>query len=159
MYRVQQENERKDRLVTLAMAARHEMVQHANRQEQLAKEACEQRNHLESRANQAEAELTVHKQQLQDAFERLEATNATLSNAKISIVQLQGEVRATAKAAAAKEAELLAAFERQQSALQQRLDKTKRELMESMSEMLNLDSRLRKAQEKLNKQAGDSSSG
>lgn len=62
-------------------------------------------------------------------------------------MQLQDEVRSSAEAAAAKEAELLAAFEKQQTALQQKLDKTKRELMESMSEMLNLDSRLRRAQE------------
>lgn len=141
------------------MAARYEMVQLANRQEQSAKEACERRNHMESRAHQAEAELATHKQQLEDAFERLEATNAALSNAKVSIVQLQGEVRATAQAAAAKEAELFAAFEKQQAALQIKLDKTKRELMESMGQMLNLDSRLRKAQEKLTKQATDTTSG
>ncbi|KAL3674204.1 hypothetical protein V7S43_000164 [Phytophthora oleae] len=152
------ENERKDRLVTFAMAARYEMVQLANRQEKLATEACAQRGSLESRAQQAEAELATNKQQLEEAFERLEATNATLSSAKESIVQLQGEVRATAKAAAAKEVELLAAFEKQQAALQQKLDKTKRELMESMSAMLNLDSRLRKAQEKLTKQATDATS-
>ncbi|KAL4099890.1 hypothetical protein PRIC1_007687 [Phytophthora ramorum] len=153
------ENERKDRLVTLAMAARYEMVQHANRQEQLAKEACEQRTLSESRALQAEAELATRKQQLEDAFERLQATDSTLTSAKGSIVQLQGEVRATSQAAAAKEAELLAAFEKQQAVLQQKLDKTKRELMESMSEMLHLDSRLRKAQEKLTKQAADATSG
>ncbi|GMF12270.1 unnamed protein product [Phytophthora lilii] len=153
---VVQENERKDRLVTLAMAARYEMVQLANRQEQLAKEACEQRNILESRA---EAELATQKHQLEDAIERLDATDAALSNAKASIAQLQGELRATAQAAAAKETELLAAFEKQQAALQQKLDKTKRELMESMSEMLNLDSRLRKAQEKLTKQATEGSTG
>ncbi|KAG6580320.1 uncharacterized protein IUM83_15082 [Phytophthora cinnamomi] len=143
------ESERKDRLVTLAMAARYEMVQHANRQEKLAAEACEQRNQLESRAHQAEAEAATLKLQLQDAFERFEDTNTTLSNAKTSIVQLQNEVRATADAATAKEAELLAAFEKQQAAMQQKLDKTKRELMESMSEVLNLDNRLRRAQEKL----------
>ncbi|KAE8899656.1 hypothetical protein PF003_g16611 [Phytophthora fragariae] len=154
-----QENERKDRLVTLAMAARYEMVQHANRQEKLAKEACEQRNQLESRAHQAEAELATHMQQLQDTIERFEATNSMLSNAKISIVQLQGEVRATTEAAATKESELLAAFEKQQAALQQKLDKTKHELMESMSEMLNLDSRLRRTQEKLAKQAAGATSG
>ncbi|KAE9027013.1 hypothetical protein PR001_g10650 [Phytophthora rubi] len=153
------ENERKDRLVTLAMAARYETVQHANRQEKLAKEACEQRNQLESRAHQAEAELATHMQQLQDTIERFEATNSMLSNAKISIVQLQGEVRATAEAAATKESELLAAFEKQQAALQQKLDKTKHELMESMSEMLNLDSRLRRTQEKLAKQAAGATSG
>ncbi|KAL4128269.1 hypothetical protein PRIC2_007261 [Phytophthora ramorum] len=153
------ENERKDRLVTLAMAARYEMVQHANRQEQLAKEACEQRTLSESRALQAEAELATRKQQLEDAFERLQATDSTLTSAKGSIVQLQGEVRATSQAAAAKEAELLAAFEKQQAVLQQKLDKTKRELMKSMSEMLHLDSRLRKAQEKLTKQAADATSG
>ncbi|KAE9017471.1 hypothetical protein PF010_g7058 [Phytophthora fragariae] len=153
------ENERKDRLVTLAMAARYEMVQHANRQEKLAKEACEQRNQLESRAHQAEAELATHMQQLQDTIERFEATNSMLSNAKISIVQLQGEVRATTEAAATKESELLAAFEKQQAALQQKLDKTKHELMESMSEMLNLDSRLRRTQEKLAKQAAGATSG
>ncbi|KAG6585039.1 uncharacterized protein IUM83_08343 [Phytophthora cinnamomi] len=147
------ESERKDRLVTLAMAARYEMVQHANRQEKLAAEACEQRNQLESRVHQAEAEAATLKLQLQDAFERFEDTNTTLSNAKTSIVQLQNEVRATADAAAAKEAELLAAFEKQQAAMQQKLDKTKRELMESMSEVLNLDNRLRRAQEKLAKQA------
>ncbi|KAJ8519121.1 hypothetical protein ON010_g18112 [Phytophthora cinnamomi] len=148
-----QESERKDRLVTLAMAARYEMVQHANRQEKLAAEACEQRNQLESRVHQAEAEAATLKLQLQDAFERFEDTNTTLSNAKTSIVQLQNEVRATADAATAKEAELLAAFEKQQAAMQQKLDKTKRELMESMSEVLNLDNRLRRAQEKLAKQA------
>ncbi|KAF1773158.1 NET domain [Phytophthora cactorum] len=87
-----------------------------------------------------------------------EATNDTLSSAKASIVQLQGEVRATAQVAAAKEVELLAAFEKQQAVLQQKLDKTKRELMESVAEMLSLDSRLRKAQEKLTKQATDGTS-
>ncbi|KAG7387393.1 hypothetical protein PHYPSEUDO_014156 [Phytophthora pseudosyringae] len=153
------ENERKDKLVTLAMAARYEMVQLANRQEKLAKEACEQRDVLEARANEAEAELGTNKQQMEEAFERLEATNATLSSAKASILQLQGEVRATAQAAAAKETELLAAFEKQQAALQQKLDKTKRELMESVSEMLHLDSRLRRAQEKLTKQTTDATSG
>eukprot|EP00644_Phytophthora_capsici_P005302 jgi/Phyca11/558377/estExt2_Genewise1.C_PHYCAscaffold_11149 len=85
------ENERKDRLITFAMAARYEMIQSANRQENLAKEVCAQRDSLESRALQAEAELVATKQQLEEAFERLEATNATLSNAKESIVQLQGE--------------------------------------------------------------------
>ncbi|KAG3118843.1 hypothetical protein PI124_g2624 [Phytophthora idaei] len=95
------ENERKDRLVTLAMAARYEMIQLANRHEKQAKEACEQRDIWGSRAHQAEAELATNKQQLEEAFQRLEATNDTLSSAKASIVQLQGEVRATAQVAAA----------------------------------------------------------
>ncbi|ETN17125.1 hypothetical protein PPTG_05017 [Phytophthora nicotianae INRA-310] len=152
------ENERKDRLVTLAMAARYEMIQLANRHERQAKEACEQRDIWESRAHQAEAELATNKQQLEEAFQRLEATNEALSGAKASIVQLQTEVRATAQTAAAKEVELFAAFEKQQTALQQKLDKTKRELMESVAETLSLDSRLRKAQEKLTQQATDGTS-
>ncbi|ETP01834.1 hypothetical protein, variant [Phytophthora nicotianae CJ01A1] len=152
------ENERKDRLVTLAMAARYEMIQLANRHERQAKEACEQRDIWESRAHQAEAELATNKQQLEEAFQRLEATNEALSGAKASIVQLQTEVRATAQTAAAKEVELFVAFEKQQTALQQKLDKTKRELMESVAETLSLDSRLRKAQEKLTQQATDGTS-
>ncbi|KAF4129430.1 hypothetical protein GN958_ATG21385 [Phytophthora infestans] len=107
------ENERKERLVTLAMAARYEMIQFANRHEKQAKEACEQRNIWEFRAHQAEAELATNKKQLEEAFQRLEASNETLSSAKASIVQLQGEVRATAQTAAAKEVELLAAFDKQ----------------------------------------------
>ncbi|RLN55116.1 hypothetical protein BBJ29_003470 [Phytophthora kernoviae] len=143
------ENERKDRLVTLAMAARYEMVQLANQQEQMAKTAKEELHRQETRSLQAEAEATTLKRQLEDTSARLEATDVALSSAKESIVQLQGEVQASVQAAAAKEAELLVAFEKQQAAMQQKLDKTKRELMEAVSEMLSLDDRLRKAQEKL----------
>ncbi|KAF4322002.1 hypothetical protein BBO99_00004351 [Phytophthora kernoviae] len=143
------ENERKDRLVTLAMAARYEMLQLANQQEQMAKTAKEELHRQETRSLQAEAEATTLKRQLEDTSARLEATDVALSSAKESIVQLQGEVQATVQAAAAKEAELLVAFEKQQAAMQQKLDKTKRELMEAVSEMLSLDDRLRKAQEKL----------
>ncbi|EEY63763.1 uncharacterized protein PITG_02249 [Phytophthora infestans T30-4] len=103
------------------MAARYEMIQFANRHEKQAKEACEQRNIWEFRAHQAEAELATNKKQLEEAFQRLEASNETLSSAKASIVQLQGE------------------------------------LMESVAEMLSLDSRLRKAHEKLTKHATDGS--
>ncbi|RLN72227.1 hypothetical protein BBJ28_00000546 [Nothophytophthora sp. Chile5] len=152
MTNMYKDNERKDRLLTLAMAARYEMVQHATRQEEIAKEASEQRTRYEVRALHAEEEVAAHKQQLEDAYTRLEATNAALVSAKESIRQLQGDVRVGAQAAAAKESELLAAFEKQQTALQQKLDKAKRELMEAVSETLNLDSRLRKAQEKLTKQ-------
>ncbi|OWZ15629.1 hypothetical protein PHMEG_00010692 [Phytophthora megakarya] len=152
------ENERKDRLVTLAMAARYEMVRLANHHEQVAKEACEQRDIFESRTNQAEGELAMTKQQLEEAFERLDATTTALTSARASIVQLQGELQAIALTAAAKEAELLVAFEKQQTALQQKLDKTKRELMESVAEVLSMDSRLRKMQDKFTKQAADAAS-
>ncbi|KAG7396211.1 hypothetical protein PHYBOEH_002591 [Phytophthora boehmeriae] len=143
------ENERKDRLVTLAMAARYEMVQLANRQEAIAKAAEEELHRQEVRSLQAEAKVTELKQQLENTSARLEATDSALLSAKESIVQLQEDVQASFRAAAAKEAELVVAFEKQQAAMQDKLDKTKRELLEAVSEMLSLDGRLRKAQEKL----------
>ncbi|KAL7688167.1 hypothetical protein Plhal304r1_c020g0072911 [Plasmopara halstedii] len=150
------EIEHKDRLITLAMAARYESIQCANRHEKLAKEASDKQKNWKSHALKAEAEAEKYKLQLKEAFQRLDVTQEELSDAKKSITQLQDEAEATRQAAAIKEAELLADSDKIQAVLQQNLDKTKRELMESVAKMLNLDSRLRKAQERLMKKAADS---
>lgn len=155
---LKKDNELKDRLITLTMAARYEMMQCANRHEKLAKEASEQCKIWESRAFKAETELATNQHQLNEAIQRFEATRDELINAKKSIDQLQAETQATVQAAAIKEAELVAASDKEQAALQQKLDKTKRDLMESAAKMLNLDSRLRKAQERLLKKAADAKS-
>lgn len=144
-----QDNERKDKLVVVAMAARHEMAQHATRQKQLAAAARAQVDALEARAQAAEDEVAVLKQQLDAAYARVATAGAEIQDAGEREQRLRDELRVALQAAQARELEMQSASDRQQAALQQRLDKTKRELMETMSTNLSLDSRLRKAQEKL----------
>lgn len=131
------------------MAARHEMARHATHHEQFADSVRAQFDALEARAQLAEDEVAVLKQQLDAAYARVATTGAELQDAGAREQRLRDELRVAVQAAQARELEMQNAFDRQQTALQQRLDKTKRELMEVMSTNLNLDSRLRKAQEKL----------
>jgi chromosome segregation ATPase len=144
-----QDNERKDKLVVIAMAARHEMAQHATCQERLVASVRAQFDALETRAQAAEDEVAVLKLQLDAAYARVATTGSEIQDAGEREQRLRDELRVAVQAAQARELEMQNAFDRQQTALQQRLDKTKRELMETMSTNLNLDSRLRKAQEKL----------
>lgn len=135
----------------LAMAARHEMIQAANYHEKQAKAIQEERDRYLHRANLAEDEGSVLKMQLESAYGRLEATNAALDEAKATIASVQDQMTVCMKANHVKQAEMQQKFEKDIALVQARFDKVKRELMDAMSQNLNLDSRLRKAQEKLNR--------
>lgn len=135
----------------VAMAARHEMIQAANYHEKQAKLTQEERDRYLQRANLAEDEGSILKMQLDSAYSRLEATDIALQEANATIATIQDQMTVCIKANHVKEAELHQTFEKDQAALQARFDKVKRELMDAMAQNLNLDSRLRKAQEKLNR--------
>lgn len=144
-----QDNERKDKLVVIAMGARHEMARHAKDQERIAVDVREQFAALEARAQAAEDEAAVLKQKLDSAYAHAATAGAELQDATIREQKLREELHDLEQTSCARELELQTAAEKQEVALQQRLDKTKRELMDVMSTNLSLDSRLRKAQEKL----------
>lgn len=146
-----QDNERKDQLVMLAMAARHEMIQTANYHEQRAEVIQTERDRHLQRANMAEDEGSVLKMQLESAYSRLETADAALEEAKATILTVQDQMSVCMKASHVKQAEMQQKFEKDQAILQARFDKVKHELMDAMAQNLNLDSRLRKAQEKLNR--------
>lgn len=141
------------------MGARYEMIQLANRSEQAAKELREARDLLEIRARAAEDEVAVLKVQLEGVYVRLEVSEETLVSSSNRFAQLQSEFRACEEAYATRENELQVKFERELMVLQAKFDKTKRELLDIMSQNLNLDDRLKKAQEKITRMANISSHG
>ncbi|KAJ0405668.1 hypothetical protein ATCC90586_004471 [Pythium insidiosum] len=151
---LKKDNARKDELVMIAMAARHEMARRATAAEERMRVLDAERNVAQHRATELADEVSVLRLQLDGAYSRLEATDQALRTAKLSIEQLHGEIEVCVAAADAKQAELKVQFEKELSTLQQRYDKTKRELMETMSQNLSLDGRLRKAQEKLTRLSG-----
>lgn len=141
------------------MGARYEMIQLANRNEQAAKELREARDLLEIRARVAEDEVAVLKVQLEGVYARLEISEETLVSSSNCLTQLQSELRACEEAHATREKELQVKFERELMVLQAKFDKTKRELLDTMSQNLNLDGRLKKAQEKITRMANISNHG
>lgn len=144
-----QDNERKDKLVAIAMAARHEFARHATHYEQLAASVRTDFDSLQVRMQQTQDELAVIKLQLEAAYGRVDTASAELEIAVERETALRDQLEVAMKAGATRELELKNEFDQQQTALQQRLDKTKRELMDVVSNNLSLDSRLRKTQEKL----------
>lgn len=154
-----QENERKDKLVTLAMAARFEMIQLANRSEASAKELRSERDRLEIRTQSAEDEAAVLKNQLESVYARLEGSEDAGARSSARVLQLQDELSTVVEAAHTRECELQVEHEREQVLLQAKFDKTKRELLDTMSQNLNLDGRLKKAQEKIARMANISGGG
>ncbi|GLE03757.1 hypothetical protein PINS_up012659 [Pythium insidiosum] len=151
---LKKDNARKDELVTIAMAARHEMARRATSAEERMKVLEAERNVAQHRSTELADEVSVLRLQLDGAYSRLEATDQALRTAKLSIEQLHQELEVCVAAADAKQAELKVQYEKELTTLQQRFDKTKRELMETMSQNLSLDGRLRKAQEKLTRLSG-----
>uniref|UniRef100_K3WIE4 Uncharacterized protein n=1 Tax=Globisporangium ultimum (strain ATCC 200006 / CBS 805.95 / DAOM BR144) TaxID=431595 RepID=K3WIE4_GLOUD len=147
------ENERKDKLVTLAMAARYEMIQHANRNESLANERKSENTALTARVKSAEDEVSVLKVQLDGVYARLETAEDIQMRFSETITQLHNEMRVTLEAARTQEQEMRVKYEREAMVLQAKFDKTKRELLDAMSQNLNLDGRLRKAHEKITRMA------
>ncbi|TMW56253.1 hypothetical protein Poli38472_008901 [Pythium oligandrum] len=145
------DGERKDCLVTIAMAARLEMCELAKRCEQNMLVMEKEKNIAVEKAKQLEDELAVTRLQLESAYSRLEATDNALRAAKTTIERMQHEMDVCLSAAQTKQDELKAYYDKEMSMLQQRFDKTKRELLDTMSQNLSLDGRLRKAQEKLNR--------
>lgn len=141
------------------MGARYEMIQLANGSELAAKELREARDLLEVRARAAEDEVAVLKVQLEGVYARLEASEETIVGSDARFAQLQSELRVCEVAHATREKELQGKFERELMVLQAKFDKTKRELLDTMSQNLNLDGRLKKAQEKITRMANISSHG
>lgn len=149
------ENVRKDKLVMIAMSARHEMCALAKHCESQMKTLEKAKLSAEHRARENAEELTVSRYQLENAYSRFEATDQALQAAKATIERQQNEMEVCIQAAQAKEVEMKAYYEKETLQLQQRADKAKRELMDAMSQNLSLDGRLRKAQEKLKKLTGE----
>lgn len=140
------------------MAARYEMIQLANRHEATAAALRTERDRLDARTKDAEDEAAVLKAQLDSVYARLEAAEDGRASASARIVQLQSELVACIEAAQTRERELQVKAERELLALQSKFDKTKRELLDAMSQNLNLDGRLKKAQEKIARMANIGSS-
>jgi hypothetical protein len=145
------ENVRQEKLVLIAMSARHAMCAETKQSENRRKDLEKEKREAELRAKESTEELNVATVQLQCAYSRLGASDDALACAKATIERLQQEMEVCLQAGRVKEAELKTVYEAQMQTLQQRFDKTKRELMDAMSQNLALDGRLRKAQEKLNK--------
>jgi hypothetical protein len=139
--------------VTLAMAARYEMIQHANRNESLANERKSENTALTARVKSAEDEVSVLKVQLDGVYARLETAEDIQMRFSETITQLHNEMRVTLEAARTQEQEMRVKYEREAMVLQAKFDKTKRELLDAMSQNLNLDGRLRKAHEKITRMA------
>ncbi|DBA00522.1 TPA: hypothetical protein N0F65_006426 [Lagenidium giganteum] len=145
------ENERKDKLVMLAMAARHEMMEQAKYHQKISKDLQESKTFYAHKAKEAEDELAVLKHQIDGAYARLEATDEALGQAKGTISKLHDEMSLCIQSAHVRELEMRNQYDKEMTTLQQRYDKLKRELMEIMSQNMNLDGRLRKMQEKLSR--------
>lgn len=137
------------------MGARYEMIQLANRNEQAANELCDLRDALEARARAAEDEVAVLKAQLEGVYSRLEVSEETLVDGNLRFTNLQDELKTCIEAHNTREKELQVKFERELMVLQAKFDKTKREMLDTMSQNLNLDGRLKKAQEKITRMANN----
>lgn len=135
------------------------MIQHANRNEKLANELREAKSGFEARANTAENEVSVLKVQLEAVYARLETAEDALARSSDAITQLQNEMQVSIEAGRTREQEMQVENEREMMVLQAKFDKTKRELLDTMSQNLNLDGRLRKAQEKITRMANIGAAG
>lgn len=141
------------------MGARFEMIQLANRSDAAATELRKECERLRTCVQSAEDEVTRLQTQLKSLDARLEAAQDAGAQARDRNTQLQDELAAIVEAAQARECELQAAREHDVLVLQTKFEKAKRELLDTMAQNLNLDGRLKKAQEKIARMASTGAGG